>query len=93
MDAKDKRRNAKMVDRDRQGLDAVQRGQEGNADLREGRTGRGLLIWRKRSFRVALVCLLILVVALAYAVVTGKPVPETVGHILGVLLQVLLGGM
>lgn len=93
MDTADKWRNVKMGDRDRQGLDAVQCRQESNADIQPGRAGRGKLIWRRRSFRAVLVCLLILVLALAYAVVTGKPVPETVGHLLGVLVQVLLGGM
>lgn len=83
-----------MGDRERQGFEAVQRGQEGNADLRQGRTGRGLLAWRhKRSFRVVLLCLLLLVLSLAYAIATGRPVPETAGRILGILLQVLVGGM
>lgn len=93
MDTTNKWGDAEMGDRDRPGVDAVQRRQEGNADVCSGRARRGLLIWRKRSFRVALVCLFILVLALAYAVVMGKPVPETVGHLLGVLVQVLLGGM
>lgn len=84
-----------MGDRDRQGLDAMQCRQGRNADLRQERTsrGRGVTIWRKRSFRVVLLCLLILVLALAYAIATGKPIPETASHILGILLQVLLGGM
>lgn len=82
-----------MGDRDRQGTTAMQRGQEGNAVLREGRAGRGFLIWRKRSFRVVLVCLLLLVLSLAYAIATGKPIPETAGRILGILIQVLLGGV
>lgn len=84
-----------MGDRNRQGLDAMQRGQGRNADLRQERTsrGRGVTIWRKRSFRVVLLCLLILVLSLAYAIATGRPIPETASHILGILLQVLLGGM
>ena len=82
-----------MGDRDRPGLAAMQCRQGRDADIREGRAGRGFLIWRRRSVRVALLCLFILVLALAYAVVTGKPVPETAGRILGILIQVLLGGM
>ena len=84
-----------MGDRNRQGLDAMQRRQGRDADLHKGRTdrGRGVTIWRRRSFRVVLLCLLILVLSLAYAIATGRPVPETAGRILGILLQVLLGGM
>lgn len=83
-----------MVDRDRQGPATVQRGQGRDADVCQSRAGRGLLAWRyKRSFRVVLVCLFLLVLALAYAIATGKPIPEIAGRILGILLQVLLGGM
>ena len=84
-----------MGDRDRQGSTAMQRGQGRNANVCHERTGRGrgVRIWRKRSFRVVLLCLLILVLSLAYAIATGRPVPETASHILGILLQVLLGGM
>ena len=83
-----------MVDRDRQGFAAVQCRQGRDADIREGRVGRGFLIWRhKRSFRVVLLCLLLLVLSLAYAIATDKPIPETAGRILGILIQVLLGGM
>ena len=52
-----------------------------------------MTIWRRRSFRVVLLCLLIFVLALAYAIATGRPIPETASHILGILLQVLIGGM
>ena len=84
-----------MGDRDRQGIDAMQRRQGRNADVCQGRANRnrGVTIWRKRSFRVVLLCLLILVLSLAYAIATGRPIPETASHILGILLQVLLGGM
>ena len=84
-----------MGDRDRPGLDAMQRRQGCDAGVRHERTsrGRGVTIWRRRSFRVVLLCLLILVLSLAYAIATGRPVPETASHILGILLQVLLGGM
>lgn len=82
-----------MGDRDRQGLAAMQCRQGSDADIRQGRAGRGFLIWRKRSFRAVLLCLLILVLSLAYAIATGRPIPETASHILGILLQVLLGGM
>ncbi len=84
-----------MGDRDRQGLDAMQRGQGCDADLHKSRTGRGrgVTIWRRRSFRAVLLCLLIFVLALAYAIATGRPIPETASHILGILLQVLIGGM
>lgn len=84
-----------MGDRDRQGLDAMQRGQGRVADLRQERTGRGkgVTIWRKRLFRAVLLCLLILVLSLAYAIATGQPVPEMAGRILSILLQALLGGM
>ena len=84
-----------MGDRDRQGFAAMQCRQGRNADLHEGRAdrNRGVVLWRKRSFRAVLLCLLILVLSLAYAIATGKPIPETASHILGILLQVLLGGM
>ena len=84
-----------MGDRDRQGFAAMQRGQGRDADLHKSRTGRdrGVMIWRRRSFRVVLLCLLILVLALAYAIATGRPIPETASHVLGILLQVLLGSM
>ena len=84
-----------MGDRDRQGLAAMQRRQGCDADVCRERTsrGRGVRLWRKRSFRVVLLCLLILVLSLAYAIATGRPIPETASHILGILLQVLLGGM
>lgn len=84
-----------MGDRDRQGLDAMQCGQGRDADLRQERAGRGkgVTIWRKRLFRAVLLCLLILVLALAYAIATGRPIPETASHVLGILLQVLLGSM
>ena len=83
-----------MGDRDRPGFDAMQRGQVRDANVCQSRTDRGgRLIWRRRSFRAALLCLLILVLSLAYAIATGRPIPETASHILGILLQVLLGGM
>ena len=84
-----------MGDRDRQGSAAMQCRQDGHADVCQGRAGRdrGVGLWRRRSFRVVLLCLLILVLSLAYAIATGRPVPETASHILGILLQVLLGGM
>lgn len=84
-----------MGDRDRQGFAAMQRGQAGDANVRPQRAdrGRGVGVWRRRSFRAVLLCLLILVLALAYAIATGRPIPETASHILGILLQVLLGGL
>lgn len=83
-----------MGDRDRQGSTAMQCRQGCDADVCQGRTDRrGVRIWRKRSFRVASLCLLLLVLSLAYAIATGKPIPETAGRILSILLQVLLGGM
>lgn len=83
-----------MGDRDRQGFDAMQRGQGRDADVCRSSTDRGgRVIWRRRSFRVALLCLLILVLSLAYAIATGRPIPETASRVLGVFVQVLLGGM
>ena len=83
-----------MGDRDRQGFDAMQRGQGRVADVCRSSAGRnGRVIWRRRSFRVALLCLLILVVSLAYAIATGRPIPETASRLLSILLQALLGGM
>lgn len=84
-----------MGDRDRQGPAAMQRGQGRDADVCQGRAdrNRGVGLWRRRSFRVVLLCLLILVLSLAYAIATGRPIPESASHILGILLQVLLGGM
>ena len=84
-----------MGDRDRQGPATMQCRQGCDADLHESRTdrGRGVGLWRRRSFRAVLLCLLTLVLSLAYAIATGRPVPETASHILGILLQVLLGGM
>lgn len=84
-----------MGDRDRQGFAAMQCRQGRNADLHKSRTGRGrgVTIWRRRLFRAVVLCLLIFVLALAYAIATGRPIPESASHILGILLQVLLGGM
>ena len=84
-----------MGDRDRQGFDAMQRRQGRDADVRQERAvgSRGVRLWRRRSFRAVLLCLLIIVLALAYAIATGRPIPETASHILGILLQVLIGGL
>ena len=84
-----------MGDRDRQGSAAMQCRQDGHADVCQGRAGRdrGVGLWRRRSFRVVLLCLLILVLSLAYAIATGRPVPETAGRLLSVFVQLLLGGM
>ena len=84
-----------MGDRDRPGLDAMQRGQGRDAVVCQGRAGRdrGVTIWRRRVLRASLLCLLTLVLSLAYAIATGRPVPETAGRLLSVFVQLLLGGM
>lgn len=98
MATEDKQRACDMGNREGFGPDAVQRGQNGNAGLfsqnadngkRQGRS----LKWKRRAYRTAALCLLILVISLGYAIATGRPIPETASHILGLFVQVLLGGM
>lgn len=98
MATEDKQRACDMGDREGFGPAAMQRGQDGNAGLfpqnadngkRQGRS----LKWKRRAYRTAASCLLILVISLGCAIVMGKPIPETASHILGLFVQVLLGGL
>ena len=84
-----------MGDRDRQGPAPMQCRQGCDANVCQGRAGRdrGVTIWRRRVLRASLLCLLILVLSLAYAIATGRPIPETAGRLLSVFVQLLLGGM
>ena len=82
-----------MGDRDRQGPAAMQRGQGSNAGVCPHHEGTRALRWRKRVLRASLLCLLILALSLAYAIATGRPIPETASRLLGIFVQVLLGGM
>ena len=77
----------------RKGPAGVQRGQGSDAGVRPHHEGTRALSWRKRVLRASLLCLLILVLSLAYAIATGRPVPEAAGRLLGVFVQLLLGGM
>ncbi len=69
----------------------MQCGQGSPESIRPHTAGRGTA-WRKRVLKASLLCLLIFVLALAYAVATGRPIPEIAGQILGILLHALLGG-
>ena len=82
-----------MGDRGRQGPAAMQRGQGSNAGVCPHHESTRALRWRKRVLRASLLCLLILVLSLAYAIATGRPVPEAAGRLLSVFVQLLLGGM
>ena len=85
-----------MGNRDRQGIDAMQCRQAGNGDLCPecGQPARGSkkpLVWRRRIVRVLLGCVVLLVVAIAYAVARGMPVPDAIGSVLGICLHMLMG--
>ena len=80
-----------MGNREGQGAGGVQCGQGSPERVCPHTAGRGAA-WRKRVLKASLLCLLIFVLALAYAVATGRPVPEIAGQILGILLHALLGG-
>lgn len=80
-----------MGDRERQRAGGMQCGQGSPERVCPYTTGRGTS-WRKRVLKASLLCLLIFVFALAYAVATGRPIPEIAGQILGILLHALLGG-
>lgn len=82
--------------RDRQGVDAMQCRQDSNGGICEecGQPTRGSkkpLIWRRRIVRVLLGCVVLLVVAIAYAVARGMPVPDAIGSVLGICLHMLMG--
>lgn len=99
MATEDKQRACDMGDREGSSPAAMQRGQNGNAGLfpqnaDNGRRQQGRsLKWKQRAYRTAALCLLILVLSLGCAIVMGKPIPETASHILGLFVQVLLGGL
>ena len=82
-----------MGSADRPGTHGVQRGQGISERVRPHHEGTRALRWRKRVLRASLLCLLILVLSLAYAIATGRPIPETASRLLGIFVQVLLGGM
>lgn len=82
--------------RDGQGFEPVQCGQDGDAHVcpecqKAGAGKRKPLIWRRRITMVLVVCVVLLVCAVAYAVAKGMPVPDAIGAVLGICVHVLMG--
>lgn len=77
----------------RQGFDELQCGQEGRAGIHKPHAGnrRRLPVWKHRALKYGAVCAFVLVCALAFAIATGKPVPDVMGQIFGLLVSVLMG--
>lgn len=82
--------------RDEPGIGPVQCGQGGDAHVcpecqGTGKPKRKPLIWRRRIAQVMVVCVAVLVAAIAYAVAKGMPVPDAIGAVLGVCIHMLMG--
>lgn len=81
---------------DKQGADAMQCRQAGNETIcPECGAGtsrrRKPRVARRRLFYAGLACMVLLVGAVAYAVATGRPVPEVLGALFSVCVHLLMG--
>lgn len=83
-----------MGDTDKQGADAMQCRQDSDTaicpECGQG-SRRKPRVARRRLFYAGLACMLMLVGACAYAVASGRPVPEVFGVLLNVCVHLLMG--
>lgn len=85
-----------MGNTDKQGTGSMQCRQTGNeAICPECGAGAGRRrkprVARRRLFYAGIACMLMLVGAVAYAVATGRPVPEVLGALFSVCVHLLMG--
>lgn len=84
-----------MGDTDKQGAGAMQCRQGGDTavcpECGQGGRRKPRVVARRRLFYAGLACMLMLVGAVAYAVATGRPVPEVLGVLLNVCVHLLMG--
>lgn len=97
MAAEDKQRPGEMGSGEGHSPSAMQRGQGGHCEVcgsdLDGKSGGGrLAAWRtKRAARLAGLCLLLLTVAVCYAVAAGQPIPQMLGQVVTVLIHAMMG--